>query len=94
MSANWQQRSGRPLISLDLAPANRHARLLIGEPFASQLDMRVQQVMGGPSVQSMLEMPMRVGVAMPTFNVPDPIWGNASIDEIVNTRLGAMGIGI
>jgi hypothetical protein len=23
---------------------------------------------------------------------PDPIWGNASIDDIVTTRLGAMGV--
>jgi hypothetical protein len=35
---------------------------------------------------------LRMGAAMPTFNVADPIWGNASIDDVVQARLGAMGV--
>jgi uncharacterized membrane protein YkvA (DUF1232 family) len=92
MSSNLQQRTGQPLISLDLAPANKGARFLIGEPWVSQLDIRVQQIMGGPSVQAAFDTLLRMGARIPTFNVPDPIWGNASVDEIVNARLGAMGI--
>lgn len=92
MSSNLQQRTGRPLISLDLSPANKGARYLIGEPWASQLDVRIQQILGGPSIQTVFETLQRMGATMPTFNVPDPIWGNASIDDIVTARLGAMGI--
>lgn len=92
MSANLQARTGRPLISLDLSQANAVARHLIGEPFATQLDAIVQQIMGGPMVQAVLDAMYRMGASMPTYNVPDPIWGNASIDEIVNARLGAMGV--
>ncbi len=92
MSSNLQARAGRPLISLDLGPANAKARFAIGEPFASQLDMIVMQIMGGPMVQSVINALNQVADRMPTFNTPDPIWGNASVDEIVNVQLGAMGI--
>ncbi|MBI4499939.1 MAG: hypothetical protein HY700_02140 [Gemmatimonadetes bacterium] len=92
MSANLHARAGRPLISLDLSQANAIARHLIGEPFAAQLDMIVGQIMGGPIVHAVFDALYRIGASMPTFNTPDPIWGNASVDEIVNARLGAMGI--
>jgi len=92
MSSNLQARTGRPLISLDLGPANAAARNAIGEPFASQLDTIVMQTMGGPLVQSVINMLNQVATRIPTFNTPDPYWGNASNEEIVNLQLGALGI--
>jgi len=92
MSANVQARSGYPLISLDLSQANAAARQFIGDPVGPKLDTLVTEIMGGPMVQDVLNAWYQLGARMQTFNTPDPIWGNASIDDIVNTRLGAMGI--
>jgi len=92
MSSNLQRTAGRPLISLDLTAANAQARHAIGEPFASQLDMIVMQIMGGPLMQTVMNALNLVASRMPTFNTPDPIWGNASPSEIANVRLGAMGV--
>lgn len=92
MSSNLQARTGRPLISLDLGPANANARNAIGEPFAAQLDAIIMQTMGGPLIQQVMAALNQVATRMPTFNTPDPVWGNASVDEIVNARLGAIGI--
>ena len=89
ISALYAQQTGRPLLSLDLTEANRIARWLIGEPVATQLDLIVAQALQGPLIQQVLAMLPALGSTLPT---PDPIWGNASIDEIVNTRLAAMGV--
>jgi len=82
---------GRPLFAQNLNPLNQAIRLLIGEPIASQLDQRVGVTIGQAMMQQILT---RVAFAapLPFGGGPDPIYGNASIDEIVNVRLGAMGI--
>jgi uncharacterized membrane protein YkvA (DUF1232 family) len=89
ISALYAQQVGRPLLTLDLTQANRIVRWLIGEPGASQLDVIVAQALQGPLVQQVMAMLPSLGY---TLQTPDPIWGNASIDEIVSTRLGAMGV--
>lgn len=82
--------TGRPLIEQDFSQANQGIRLLIGEPIASQLEARVGITVGQAMLQRLLsQFSTR---AFSFGSGPDPIWGNASIDEIVNTRLGAMGI--
>jgi uncharacterized membrane protein YkvA (DUF1232 family) len=92
MSMNYQAQTGQPLLSLDLSLANLNARHLIGEPFATQLDMQVQQIMNGPMVQNLYQLMAQWGARMQNLDVPDPLWGNASINDIVNARLGALGV--
>jgi len=88
ISDTCQQRTGRPLFSIDLKPASSIIRGLIGEPHASQLDMGVQAVFQIQALQQGLGPLMNYGATLP---VQDPIWGGATMDEIVNARLGAMG---
>lgn len=48
-------------------------------------------VLQGPTLQQSIQELMSFA-ARPPINVPDPIYGNASIDDIAKVRLGAMGI--
>jgi uncharacterized membrane protein YkvA (DUF1232 family) len=88
----YHQQTGRRLLPLqmDFSQANAMMRTLIGEPVATQLDMAVAQTFVAPQLQDVIRQLSQWNAALPMG--PDPIWGNASIDEIVNTRLGAMGV--
>lgn len=90
-------KAGAPLLPVDLTQANAFARQLIGEPIASQLDATLASAKGSPTFLGMLQQLMSMGAgALPFASGPtqirDPIWGNASVEEIANVRLGAMGI--
>lgn len=91
LSDSYKNQTGKTLIPVDISGVNASMRNLIGEPHASMLDAAVVNVLGGPSIQQSLLSLLNAGGG---FNMagPDPIWGNASMDEIVNTRLGAMGV--
>lgn len=91
LSDRYQQNSDGALLPLNMTAANQAIRLLIGEPHASLLDASVMSVLQAPYLQNALQKLMMLGMQMPA-NVPDPIWGNASVDEIVNARMGALGI--
>ena len=83
--------SGHPLLQQDLTLANQAVRNMIGEPLASTLDQMVGITVG----QALLQQVVGQLGANAGFNFgggPDPYWGNASIDEIVTARLGAMGV--
>jgi hypothetical protein len=81
---------GRPLLPQDLTAANQGMRRLIGDPVVSILDQRVGITLANAMMQRLLDQVIGGGFAFPA--APDPIWGNASIDEIVTARLGAMGV--
>ncbi|HET7039217.1 MAG TPA: YkvA family protein [Gemmatimonadales bacterium] len=89
IAERYRQPNGEPLMNMRLRPSNQTMRGLIGEPHASILDAAVGQAVAGPSFSAMLQN-------LPYMGRPlvdrDPIWGNASIDEIVNARMGALGI--
>jgi uncharacterized membrane protein YkvA (DUF1232 family) len=92
MADQYQQQTGHRLLppKMDLSQANAMMRTLIGEPLATQLDMVVMQTFMAPRLQGVISQPWPRHA--PLSMGPDPIWGNASIDEIVNARLGAMGV--
>ncbi len=81
---------GRPLLQQNFTQANQVIRGLIGEPGASILEQRVGVTVANAMMQRVLGQVVGAGFAFGAG--PDPIWGNASIDDIVNTRLGALGI--
>jgi uncharacterized membrane protein YkvA (DUF1232 family) len=89
ISEDYRQRTGTSLLSPNIAQANVVMRAVIGEPHASLLDAAIATAQQGPALQNLFNQIVR-GIGQP-MNVPDPIWGNASIDEIVNARMGAMG---
>ena len=88
-SEDYQSKVGKPLLSNDLSIANSAARQLIGEPFSTQIEQGVRTQLNLPAVTQVLTALLKFNS---TFNTPDPIWGNASVDDIVKTRMGAMGI--
>jgi hypothetical protein len=82
---------GRPLIGQNLTQWNQAMRQLIGEPVVSQLEQRVGVTIGQAMMQRIL---MQVAQRAPLAfgGGRDPIYGNASIEDIVKARLGAIGI--
>ncbi len=89
ISEGYRQRTGKTLLSPNLGPANVIMRALIGEPHASILDAGILSVQQGPTLQALINQVARFGSPI---SAPDPIWGNASVEEIANARLGAMGV--
>lgn len=91
LSNSYQDESGNSLLPLNMTQANLFIRNLIGEPHASILDAGVANVLNGATIQQSLQTLLSSGSG---FNMagPDPTWGYASLDEIVNTRLGALGV--
>jgi len=87
VAEQYHQRTGRRLLPLpmDLAQANAMMRRLIGEPIASQLDNAVNQTFGAPMLQQVLQRLMQWNATLPVGR--DPIWGNASINDVVNTKM-------
>jgi uncharacterized membrane protein YkvA (DUF1232 family) len=85
-------KAGRPLLSVDLGPANRVMRGLIGEPIVTQLDALVGQTIAGQMIQSGLQQLAGFG----SLDLSMPGYGNYisqyDIDHEVNVRLGAMGV--
>ena len=94
VSQRCRDESGTPLLADDLTPANLSMRALIGEPFATQLDGFVEEKLGTAAPANAFAAIMRaiaqLGPVM--MRDHDPIWGDASIKDIVDVRMGAMGI--
>ena len=79
---------GRPLIATDLGPANKLVAHLLGPQITQLLEMAVvgaqhQGIHGAFPAMSQIPRPMNVG---------HPIYGNASVDEIVRLEMGRHGI--
>ncbi len=91
MSDYVQASAGRPLLERNLTEMNQLIRQLIGQPVASHLEARVGVTISQAMMQRLLTQ-VAAGGAFAFGGGPDPIWGNASVDEIVNARLGAMGV--
>lgn len=90
LSDYCQATLGRPLLQQNLTQANQAMRQLIGEQAASLLEQGVGITVANAMMQRVISQVAGAGFAFGAG--PDPIWGNASIDEIVDTRLGAMGV--
>lgn len=83
--------AGRPLLEQNLTQVNQAVRRLIGEPVATHLDARIGVTIGQAMMQRLMAQVAGAG-GFSFGGGRDPIWGNASIDEIVSARLGAMGV--
>jgi uncharacterized membrane protein YkvA (DUF1232 family) len=95
VSDSYQQKSNCPLLPADMKAANLFVRNLIGEPHASMLDAAVANALGSGSLLQQVQQILGAAAGGGYFNMggqPDPVWGNASVEEIANVRLGAMGV--
>lgn len=90
LSDYCQATLGRPLLQQNFTQANQVIRGLIGEPGASILEQRVGVTVANAMMQRVIGQVVGSGFAFGAG--PDPMWGNASVDDIVNARLGAMGV--
>jgi uncharacterized membrane protein YkvA (DUF1232 family) len=82
---------GTRLIEFDLAPFNRTMRGLIGEPYATLLDTAVATAVAAPSLNAILQGLLQFSGGRLVDR--HPIWGDASIDDIVKVQMGAVGAG-
>lgn len=87
-----RQQTGGPLLAVDLGPANRMMRGLIGEPLASQLDAVVGQTVAAQAIQvGMQQLAAFTGGL--NFGMPNlGAINQYEIDRAVDVRLGAMGV--
>lgn len=86
------QRSGRPLLPVDLGPPNRMMRMIIGEPIATQLDAHVGQTLAAQLIQNGLQQLGAMGAGFQLGGMPMPGMSQYEIDREVDVRLGAMGV--
>lgn len=90
LSDYCQATFGRLLLGQNLTAANQGMRGLIGEPVVSVLEQRVGVTLANAMMRRALGQIAGAGFSFSPQ--PDPIWGNASIDDIVTARLGAIGV--
>lgn len=92
IAERYKAQLGSNLLPIDMAQTNALFRNLVGEPTASMLDNHVSVTLNGPSIEPQMQQLMQMLGQINIGSAPDPIWGNASPEEIANTRLGAMGV--
>ena len=85
--------TGHPLLSIDLAPANRMMRSIIGEPIVSQLEALIGQTVASQMIQAGLQNLAGFGSLDLNVSGYSDYISNYEIDQDVNIGLGAMGIG-
>jgi len=86
-----QQRTGRPLLNVDLGPPNQLMRGLLGEPFASQLDAIVAQTVAAQMIQAGLQQLAGFGAMFPLMTSGLGAGSNSDLSYEADLRLAAMG---
>jgi len=86
----YKKNTGVPLISLDFTQANQIIRNLLGQEIASVIELAVSGGIGANTFSNPLNQLMNYYNS--TMYINDPVWGTASIDDVVTARLGAMGV--
>jgi uncharacterized membrane protein YkvA (DUF1232 family) len=92
ISDRYKSQSGKSLLPLETHEDNAFVGRLIGAPFVSILDDHVSATLDDPGLQQNIEPMLSALGQMNLSSRPDPIWGNVSASEIVDARLGAIGL--
>jgi uncharacterized membrane protein YkvA (DUF1232 family) len=94
VSDRHEEEVGRALFSRNLKAANASIRNLIGEPAASQIDMYVGTRLDADPMTQMVRALTAMSSHRGAFPIPrrDRIWGDRSTEEIVQARLGGLGL--
>lgn len=90
LSDEYKVLTGRHLISLDLTSANNWVADFLGHEATQQLEGLIATAKASQMIQNPLGQLANYYNSTMYFN--DPIWGTASINEVVDARLGAMGV--
>jgi uncharacterized membrane protein YkvA (DUF1232 family) len=81
--------TGRPLLPMNLAPANAAIRELIGDPQASQLDQAVEATLKQASIKQAFHG--LTGYAS-TLPVDDSEWDDAAMAKLVDEAMESVGL--
>ena len=94
VSDRHEEEVGRALFSRNLKAANASIRNLIGEPAASQIDMYVGTRLNADPMTQMVRALTAMSSHRGAFPIPrrDHIWGDRSTEEVVQARLGGLGL--
>ncbi len=95
LSEQYQLNGKGVLITQHIASFNPIIRNLIGEPQSILLDEYVQDILNGQQIKTVLEQLLTVAQRVPSFTMEHynhPIWENSTTDEIVNARVGVLGV--
>lgn len=94
VSDRHEEDTGRALFSRNLRAANTSIRNLIGEPSASQIDMYVGTRLNADPMTQMIRALTALSSHRGAFPVPrrDQIWGDRTTEEVVQARLGRIGL--
>ncbi|MEJ2663825.1 MAG: YkvA family protein [Spirochaetia bacterium] len=87
ISDDYRQKTGRPLISVELARMNQVIRTLIGEPIASQIDAQLTGSFALPMIQNQLQNLLAWGATLPVYNT-----SYYDMQHNIDVQLGAMGV--
>lgn len=96
ISEECRAQTGQRLLAEDFQEANAVMARFIGSPVIERLDAYVANLLQQPQMSNLLAQLLKFAGQMQGSGysrpAPDPIWGNASPQEIANVKLGAMGI--
>lgn len=90
MADRHRAKTGLSLLPIEMHEINGFVRKLIGEPNGSLLDNYVAATLRIPEVQQNMLQTLEPFGEMNLSTAPDPMWGDASIAEIVEVRIGVM----
>lgn len=90
ISEEYARQAGVPLISLNLAPLNDTVRGVLGDNIAQPIELVIisafqSQVVQNPFMQL-------INQYNSTMYINDPMYGTCSVNDVVNAKLGAMGV--
>jgi len=90
ISEEYANHTGVPLISFNLTPFNNEVRGVLGENIAQMIEMAIISVFQTRAVQN--PFMQLVDQYNSTMYINDPMYGTCSVNDVVNARLGAMGV--
>jgi uncharacterized membrane protein YkvA (DUF1232 family) len=87
ISADYQNKNGKPLLDIDLTGANKSMRILVGETIATILETIVNTTLNTPAISNLIS-PNFAWPNMNTINVAE----DYRIKEQVRRQMGMLGI--
>jgi uncharacterized membrane protein YkvA (DUF1232 family) len=86
ISDRYKSQTGMSLLPIDVHATNTFIRRLIGEPFVSILDEHVASTLDDLSERQNINRILIALAQMHLSSVPDPMWANAPVTEIIGAR--------
>ena len=87
ISDRFKLQTGKSLLPIEARETNTFIRRLIGEPFVSLLDEHVATTLDGLSEKQNINQILVALAKMNLSSVPEPVWGNAHVTEIIGVRI-------